>query len=244
MEKILDNIIYGKHNVLNTITSREVVKVFIQKDKRNHEIVEEAKNRNVPFVYVDKFKLDSMTDRNNHQGVACEISPINYLDIDGLISKVNNKKNPVIFIFDEITDVNNFGAILRTCDAFSIDGIIFSKRRNVQVNMGVAKASTGAYNYVDMARVTNIKQAIEKLKKNNFWVAHLDMDGEQEVSKVDFNMPICIVIGGENKGITDVMKKHCDFGISIPMTGHVNSLNIASAAAIIAFSATKGRNNE
>lgn len=235
MSENIDEIVYGKNNVMESIKMRDVTKIYLQKDARHSEMLDAIKTKNIPFVYVDKFFLDKMSSKGSHQGVCAVMSPSQYLELPELIKKNSNIENPMILMLDEVTDVNNLGAILRVSDAFSINGIIFNKRRNAQLNGSVAKISTGAINHVDVVRVTNLSQSLEKLKKQGYWVAYLDMDGQTKVQDFDFNLPLVVVIGGEDKGVTSNIKKHCDFGITIEMSGHVNSLNVATATAILSY---------
>lgn len=235
MSKNDEEIVYGKNNVIDCIKNREITKIYLSKDGKHTEVINELKIKNIPFVYTDKYVIDKMTNKGNHQGVCALISPSKYLELTDLIKNNEKKENPMIIMLDEVTDVNNLGAILRVCDAFSVNGVIFNKRRNAQLNGSVAKISTGAINHVDVCRVTNLVQTIEKLKKVGYWIAYLDMDGKTNIENVDFDLPLVVVIGGEDKGVTNNIKKHCDFGITIKMTGHVNSLNVATATAILSY---------
>lgn len=238
MQKSTEEIIYGKNNVLDSIDTREISKIFIQKDAKGKEIVNKLNKTNIPYVYVDKFYLDKMTSRGSHQGVAAIVSPAKYLELNELIEVNKKVENPMIILLDEVQDVNNLGAILRVVDGFGINGLIFNKRRNAQLNSSVAKISTGAINHVDIVRVTNISQTIEKLKKAGYWAAYLDMDGETKVQDFDYQLPLVVVVGGEDKGVTDNIKKHCDFGLTIDMYGSVNSLNVASATTVLCYQKT------
>ena len=230
-----NEIIYGKNTVIETIKTKEVSKIFINKESGDGEITQLIKKHNIPMVKVDKKYLDRITNRGSHQGIAALVSPVDYVELNELIQKNKKINNPMVIILDEVTDVNNLGAILRIIDAFGINGVIFNKRRNAQLNGSVAKISTGAINHVDICRVTNIKNTITTMKKNGYWVANLDMNGELTVERTDFNQPLVIVVGGEDKGITDNINKSCDFSITIPMSGHVNSLNVSSAVSILCY---------
>ncbi len=231
-----EEVVYGKNNVMDCIDTREITKIYINKENKNNAIIEKLKKKNIPYVFVDKFFLDKLTNKGSHQGVACVLSPVDYCTLPQLIDKNKEVENPMIILLDEVQDVNNLGAILRVVDAFNINGLIFNKRRNAQLNGSVAKISTGAINHVDTVRVTNLSQTITKLKKEGYWVAYLDMDGETKVQDFDYALPLVVVIGGEDKGVTDNIKKHCDFGITIDMYGTVNSLNVATATSILCFS--------
>ncbi len=235
-QKIDDNIYYGFHNVRATLQTTDVTKLYVQKGLKKDDIIGLARAKGVPVTFVDKYKLDKMTENGAHNGLVCVAAPVNYKQVSDIIKKGQTKKNPLVLIFDEVTDVNNLGAILRISDAFGISGVVIGKKRSAQLNASVAKSSTGAINYVDVARVTNIRHAINELKENGYFVAYLDMDGDTKVQDAKFDLPLAVVVGGEDKGITPSIKKYCDFGITIDMYGHVNSLNVSSATSILAHS--------
>ncbi len=232
MESNQEIIYFGRNNVTDSLKTKEVSKLFIQNDAKVQEIIKLAKSKNIPYVFTDKTALDKMTKNQAHQGVVAIISPAKYLELTELIAKNQDVENPFIIMLDELQDGNNLGAILRVMDAFGVNGVIFNKRRNVQLNGTVAKVSTGAINHVDITRVTNLSNAIKNLKKAGYWIAYLDMDGTINVHDYQFDVPLVLVIGGEDKGVTPNIKKHCDFGMTIPMVGTVNSLNVATATVI------------
>ncbi len=229
-----ENIYYGFHNVRTTLQEVDVTKLYVQKGITKDDIIGLARAKGVPVTFVDKYKLDKMTNNAAHQGLVCEAAPVEYKQVSDIVRRGSEKKNPLVLIFDEVTDVNNLGAILRISDAFGVSGVVIGKKRSAQLNASVAKSSTGAINFVDVARVTNIRHAINELKENGYFVAYLDMDGDQKVQDVKFDIPVAIVVGGEDKGITPSIKKYCDFGITIDMYGSVNSLNVSSATSILA----------
>lgn len=229
-----DEIVYGKNNVLNYIKTKKVNKIYVLKTLKNKEFLKQV-DKNTAIVQVDKLFLDRLTNKGVHQGIAISMSAIEYLDLNEILKKIEIEKNPLIMMLDEVHDPNNLGAIIRTIDCFNLDGIIINKRRSAQISSAVAKVSTGAVNFVDIIRVTNLINAIKKLKAKGFWIACLDMNGENEIQSFNFNLPLVVILGGENKGITDNIKKQCDFSIKIPITGHVNSLNVANAAAILSY---------
>ncbi len=232
--KVEENLFFGFHNVRVTLQEKEVTKLFVQKGMKKDDIIGLARAKGVPVTFVDKYKLDKMTNNAAHQGLVCEAAPVAYKTVSDIIARGSEKKNPMVLIFDEVTDVNNLGAILRISDGFGISGVVIGKKRSAQLNASVAKSSTGAINYVDVARVTNIRHAIKELKDAGYFTAYLDMDGEQKVQDVKFDIPLAVIVGGEDKGITPSIKKYCDFGITIDMYGSVNSLNVSSATSILA----------
>lgn len=234
-EEDLGEIVYGKNSVINSINSKTVTKIYLQKTGNYSEILPLIGSKNIPYVFVEKKFLDNKTNHQNHQGIVALTSSVKLLELDELISKNSQKTNPLIIMVDELQDPQNLGSVLRVVDAFDINGVVFNKRRNAQITSTVAKVSTGAINYVDLVRSNNLRQSIKKLKEHGYFCAYLDMDGEQEVNQVNYDMPLVIVVGGEDKGVTDSMKKECDFGIKIKMNGHVNSLNVSSAISILCY---------
>lgn len=232
--KAKDQIFYGRNTVTETLKTKEVSKLYLGKGGRYTDILEIAREKNVPFVFTEKYLLDKMTENQVHQGVVAVVAPVEYKNLKNVLAN-NTKKNPLILIYDEVTDANNFGAILRIADAFDVLAVVIGKKRSIQLNAGVAKTSTGAINHVNVVRETNIKHAIAELKKNGFWVACLTMDGQQKVQDFDFNQPLAVVIGGEDKGVSKSLEQHCDFSMNIEMFGTVNSLNVSSATSILCY---------
>ena len=230
-----EEIIVGYNAVVETLKAETVSKVYLTREKYNPEMKELLSKYNVPYVFVEKAYISKMSETSNHQNICAMVAPITYLKTDELIDKLKDVENPLIIMLDEVTDVNNLGAIIRIIESFKVDGLVFNKRRSAQVTSKVSKISSGAINYVNVSRVTNLVATLKDYKKAGYFIGHLDMDGEARVDKVNFDMPLVIVVGGEDKGITDNIKKHSDIGISIPMYGNVNSLNVASATSILCY---------
>ncbi len=233
MQKDVIELSFGRNNVEDCLKNKDVSKLYVQNDAKVQQIIDLANKKNIPYVFVEKKVMDKMTKSTNHQGVAAQISPVKYVELKELIQKNAAVENPMIILVDEVQDSNNLGAILRVMDAFGVNGLIFNKRRNVQLTGTVAKISTGAINHVDICRVTNLVSSIKQLKKEGYWAAFLDMDGTTKVQDFKYDMPLVLVIGGEDKGVTPNIKKQCDFGLTIDMVGHVNSLNVATATSIV-----------
>ncbi len=233
MQKETIELSFGRNNVEDCLKNKDVSKLYVQNDAKIQKIIDLANQKNIPYVFVDKKVMDKMTKSTNHQGVAAQISPVKYVELKELIQKNSEIDNPMIIMVDEVQDSNNLGAILRVMDAFGVNGLIFNKRRNIQLTGTVAKISTGAINHVDICRVTNLASSIKQLKKEGYWAAYLDMDGITKVENFKYDMPLVLVIGGEDKGVTPNIKKQCDFGLTIDMVGHVNSLNVATATSIV-----------
>lgn len=185
-----------------------------------------------------------MAETPRHQGIIAQVSPKNYVDPFILLEAIKAKgKQPFILILDNLQDGYNFGSILRISEAAGIDLIVIPERRSVTVDAHVAKASAGAIEFVPIARVTNLATFIDRIKEQNFWIYGTEVDGSENYQKVDYNGSIALVIGNEAKGMSENIKKRCDFLVAIPMHGQINSLNAAVATGIIVFQAVEQRNS-
>ena len=228
--------VYGKNVIKELINSKEKInKAFIYENFTDKEIIDSLNKKNINIEYLKKYEMDKKVD-GNHQGIIVSIDDYVYADIDELI--VND--NPLLVILDHIEDPHNFGAIIRTCEAAGVDGIIIPKNRSVAVNSTVMKVSTGALQNIKVSMVTNIKSTIEYLKEKGFWVVGTDMDGE-DYTKIDYTGKTVIIIGNEGSGLSRIVRESCDFIASIKMNGKVNSLNASVATGIIVFEAIKKR---
>ena len=228
--------VYGK-NVVNEILkdNTPVKKVFLSDNFSDKDILNKLRSLNINTKYCKPYELDKLVD-GNHQGIVLEVSDYQYFDIDDLL--VN--ENPLIVILDHLEDPHNFGAIIRTCEAAGVDGIIIPKNRSVDVNSTVMKTSTGALNHVKICQVTNLKNTMDYLKKKGFWIVGTDMDGTN-YTQIDYKGKMAIITGSEGFGMSRLVKDNCDFIASIPMYGEVNSLNASVATAIIIYEAIKQR---
>ena len=198
-------------------------------------ILEEAKKRFIKVVYTDK---KSEID----QGVTAYVVDYGYnKTIEDLLEKLYGKEESVVVVLDGIQDPRNFGAILRSCEAFGVDGIIIPDRNSVKVNETVIKTSTGAIEYVDIIEVTNISMALEKLKKYGFWVYGAEAEGAKEYFEEKYPAKTCLVLGSEGQGIRKKVKEYCDIMIKIPMFGKINSLNVSVAGGILLSEISKNR---
>ena len=224
--------IYGKNVAKAYLKNNKIKKVFLNKNFNDDSLLNELKKYKIS--YLEKHELDKMVD-GNHQGIILEVDDYNYSDI----SILDDKK--FVVMLDHIEDPHNFGAIIRTCEAAGVDGIIIPKDRACEVNSTVIKVSTGAIENIDIIEVVNLNRSIEYLKEKGYWIVGTDMIGT-DYKKIDYSGKICIVIGNEGKGMSDLVKKNCDFIASIPMNGKVNSLNASVATGIIVFEAMRGNN--
>jgi 23S rRNA (guanosine2251-2'-O)-methyltransferase len=240
--------IEGKNPVIEALkTGRPINKVMLARGGELHsgiaEILNLAKLRGIPVEFVDRRFIDRLATTPSHQGVIAYTSVKEYNSLDDLLTISQQKKEPPLYcILDGIEDPYNMGAIIRTAEASGTHGLITRSRRAVGLTATVAKASAGAVEYVPVARVPNISQAMLTLKRNGIWVIGIDQTGEIPYSKVDFKLPTAIVIGGEGKGLSDLVKKRCDSLASIPMRGRITSLNASVAAALVLYEAFRQRN--
>ena len=231
-------IVSGKNVVKETLNSNtKITKALICKDFSDKKLVYELQKRNICIEYVTKNEIDKIAKENN-QGIILYIPDYEYCKLDELL--VNDK--PFIVILDHIEDPHNFGAIIRTCEAAGVDGIIIPKDRSVSVNSTVMKTSVGALNNVKICMVTNINRTIDYLKENGIWVVGTDMDDSVSCFEADFNTPIALVIGSEGFGISKLVREKCDYVVNIPMKGKVNSLNASVAAGILIYKIFEKRN--
>ncbi|KAA8345865.1 23S rRNA (guanosine(2251)-2'-O)-methyltransferase RlmB [Leuconostoc mesenteroides] len=238
--------VYGHHASVESLKStQEINKVWLQtglQDKIRNEITQLAKKKKLVIQQAPKSKLDELTDGGNHQGVVLSVAAFEYASIDNLFEQADKKgEAPFFVILDGIEDPHNLGSILRTADAAGVHGIIIPKRRAVQLTATVAKTSTGAIEHVPVARVTNLVNIVEELKKRNVWVFGTDMAGD-DYRRWDANGAVALIIGNEGRGISPLLKKKVDGMVTIPMVGHVQSLNASVAASLLIYQGYNSRN--
>jgi 23S rRNA (guanosine2251-2'-O)-methyltransferase len=232
-----ENMVCGRNPVLELLKAdkRSVNKIMLSHTARGtaiSEIVNLAKKKRIAVHNVPPEKLDIFLQ--NSQGVAAEVSPTEYIEIEDLIKESKENEKPLLVILDGIEDPHNLGAIIRNCVVFGANGIIIPKWRAVGVNETVSKSSAGATEYISISRVANINQTIELLKENGFWVMGAEKGGEK-LNNFDFPFPLVIIIGSEGAGMHNLTKKLCDFIVSIPQTSKVSSLNASCAAAVFLY---------
>lgn len=223
--------IYGKNVLKEKLNSNEKInKVFLSEKFKDYEIIKLLKEKKVKVNYVPVSFLDRKVD-GLHQGVVMEVDEEKTYSLDEVISNID-KEYPLLVMLDHLEDPHNFGAIIRTCEALGVDGIIIPNDRSVSINSTVVKTSAGAISHMKIIRVANLTASINKLKGNGYWIIGTDMEGE-DYTKIDYKMPICLVIGNEGRGISKIVNDNCDYIAMIPMVGKVNSLNASVSCAII-----------
>lgn len=237
--------VYGRHSAVEVLQSeRHVNKVFLQdglSGKKMKELFQLAKEKNVHTQFVSKQKLDQLSDGGNHQGVVVAASPIAYHTLERLLATARqHTEDPFFILLDGLEDPHNLGSIIRTADATGVDGIIIPKHRAVGLTSTVSKASTGAIEYVPVARVTNLTQTIQTLKEEGFWIYGTDMTGT-DYREWNVTGAIGLVIGSEGEGLSRLVKDNVDATLTIPMTGHVQSLNASVASSILMYEVYRKR---
>ncbi len=239
------NVIYGINPVEEALKARgrgfEYVAVARERhDGRVQRVLEACRVIGVPVRQVPRDQLTRLAQTAAHQGVVAVASEKRYADVDDLLARKRGA-HTLLVVLDGIEDPHNLGAIIRTADAAAADGIIIPERRAVGVTATAAKASAGASEHLPMARVTNLARTLEELKARNVWIVGLDERGKQDYTALDYNMDCALVLGAEGKGMHDLVRKRCDFLVSIPMLGRVPSLNVSVAAGVVLYEIVRQR---
>ncbi len=240
-----EGIIYGRNAVIELIKSdRDIEKIFIKSGTAEGSlslIISLAKSKSIPLSSVAKEKLDNLAKGGAHQGVVAMASGTCYYEVEDILEYAKSKNEPpFILICDKIEDPHNLGAVIRCAEGAGVHGIIISKRHSCPISGAVVKASAGALAHLKIAKVANIVSEIESLKKKGLWIYGAEADGAS-VYESDISGPAAIVIGSEGNGISHLVREKCDFIISIPMHGKVNSFNVSCAAAVILCEAARKR---
>lgn len=237
--------VIGRNPVREALKSgRDMDKILVKKGEIEGSlvpIIKLAKSQGIPVIETEKQKLDQLAEGGNHQGVIAYVATHTYCEVKDILNTAREKgKDPFIIILDKITDPHNLGSIIRTANCVGADGIIIPKRNSVGLNSVVAKTSAGAIEYTPVAKVTNISQTIESLKKEGIWVAGAEAGGDT-MYKTNLKGPLALVIGSEGEGISRLVKESCDFLVEIPMYGNINSLNASVAAAVLMYEISRQR---
>lgn len=246
---VREDLIEGRNAVIEALKSDKTIEqILVAKGDSEgsiNVIYALAKEKSIVLKEVERKKLDQMSETGSHQGVIAITTPYKYFEIEDILKYAAEKgEAPFIIILDEIEDPHNFGSIVRTAEVCGAHGIIIPKRRNVGVTPTVYKSSAGAVEHMKIAKVSNINNAIEKLKENNIWIYGADMDGQNYCFDTNFSGAVAIVVGSEGKGISKLTKEKCDGLVKIPMKGKVTSLNASVAAGIIIYEVIKQKIQE
>ncbi len=215
---------------------RDIEKIYVQRGEREGSLkvlVAMARERKIPVSELEKARLDAMSKGVNHQGIIAVASEHNYSSVDEILAYAEEKgEKPFLILLDGVEDPHNLGAIIRSAECCGAHGVIIPKRRAVGLTPVVSKASAGAVEHMRVAKVTNLSQTIDELKERGFWVYGADMGGKEYYS-TDFSGSVCLVLGSEGFGISRLVREKCDFIVSIPLYGNVNSMNVSCAGAVL-----------
>ncbi len=237
--------IYGIHAVTEALKARGRAFEWVGVAKERHDlrlqrVVDECRRNGIAVRFLTRDELDRMAGNNAHQGVVAVTSARAYCDLDSVITSKRGEKS-LVLLLDGVEDPHNLGAILRTADAAGVDGVLIPERRSAGVTPVVTKVSAGASEHLPIAKVTNVARTVEELKSRNIWTVGLDERGSQPYDSLNYNMDCCVVVGAEGKGLHDLVRKKCDFVVSIPMLGKVPSLNVSVAAAVVLYEVVRQR---
>lgn len=241
-----EDFVAGRNSVMEVLKSgRSVNKILVAKGERHgtvREIIGLARSKGLVIQEVEMNKLDQVAVGVRHQGVVALVPPVAYVELDDILHKAAAQGEvPCLVVLDELEDPHNLGAILRTADAAGVHGVLIPKRRSCPLSGTVAKTSAGAVEYVPVARIGNVVQTLESLKKQGFWIVGADMDGGKAYYQADLTGPLVVVIGSEGKGLGRLVKEACDFLVCIPMKGRINSLNASVACSLLLYEVLKQR---
>jgi 23S rRNA (guanosine2251-2'-O)-methyltransferase len=240
-------VIYGVHPVSEALKSggRTFDYVGIARerhDQRVQRIIDDCRASGVQVRFLKREELDRIANTNTHQGIIAVTSSKQYADVDTLLEQRHGEHNFLV-VLDSVEDPHNLGALIRTADGAGADGVIIPERRAAGLTGTAVKASAGASEHLPIARVTNISRTLDELKERNVWTVGLDERGTKMYDEIDYKMDCAIVLGAEGSGLHEQVRKKCDFLISIPMQGHVPSLNVSVAAAVVMYEVLRQRRN-
>jgi len=228
-------LVYGRNSCEEVLKRKEQIKtIYLETNFHDKSILSLIENLRIRPILCPKKELDELAN-GNHQGIIVDIRDFQYCDLDDIITD-----DGIVVILDHLEDPHNFGAILRTCEACGVSGVIIPKDRSVRVNSTVMKTSSGAAFLMKVCMVTNLNQAISYLKDKGYWIVASDMDGE-DYTQVDYHGNICFIVGNEGNGISSLVRKSSDFVVSIPMKGKINSLNASVAFGVVLYEMVRQR---
>ncbi|MEW6189132.1 MAG: 23S rRNA (guanosine(2251)-2'-O)-methyltransferase RlmB [Actinomycetota bacterium] len=242
----MSEVVEGRNPVLETLRGKRIVeKILLAENLKDSKVLtqikEIARRRGIPLISVSRRELDSIASLGAHQGVVAFIEPFSYTPFDVFLSTLDQTPEPIVLLLDGVEDPQNFGSLLRSVDAAGVSGVIISKRRCVGVTPAVCKASAGAVEHVPIIQVSNLPYAIDKLKREGFWIVGGVAEAEKRYFETDLAGKVGLVLGSEGRGISRLVLEKCDFLVSIPMHGKISSLNVAIAGALLMYEARRQR---
>ena len=238
-------VLYGIHAVSEALKSgaRSFDYVGISRERHDHRmqrLIDDCRASGVQVRFLPREQLDRAANTNTHQGVIAVTGSKQYADVDTLLGRRRGERSFLV-VLDGVEDPHNFGALLRTADGAGVDGVIIPERRAAGLTGVAVKASAGASEHLPIARVTNISRTLDELKERHVWTVGLDERGTQSYDELDYDMHCAIVLGAEGKGLHDLVRKRCDFLVSIPMLGRLPSLNVSVAGAVVMYEVARQR---
>lgn len=245
-ERNFEDQVEGRNAVLELLESgKDINKIYVTRGEKHgsiNKIIAIANEKRIIIVEKDKKQMEQMAQNENYQGVIAIVPPFEYCEIEDILETAKERnEEPFVLILDGIEDPHNLGSIIRTAETAGVHGVIIPKHRAAAVNSTVNKVSAGAVQHMKIARVTNISDSMQELKDKGLWICGTDISTNKYYYEQDFKGPIGIVIGNEGKGMSDKVKKNCDFLVKIPMKGKVTSLNASVSAGIVVYEAMKQR---
>ena len=244
-----EDVIAGRNAVAEALKSgRPVNRILVAEGDKGgsvREIYRMAKEKGAVIDKVPRERIDAVAPGFRHQGVIAYVSPTDYTPMEEIVARAKKKTDsPLLVLLDELEDPRNLGAVIRTADAAGADGVIIPKRRSAPLSATVAKTSAGALEYVPVARIGNVVRAIDELKREGFWIVGADMAGTLDYFDADLTGAVVLVLGGEGRGLSRLVRENCDVLVRIPMSGKINSLNVSVAGALLMYEALRKRRGE
>lgn len=228
--------VYGKNVVRQLLNEqKKIYEIVMMEGFKDAEIEKLLKQGRYTVKRMNRKNMDKFLNTGNHQGIAASIDEYKTYTIDEIINAIPEGKLPLLVMLDGLEDPHNLGAILRTSDCIGVDGVIIGKHRSVSLTPTVAKVSTGAIDTIKVATVTNLSQTLNDLKQRGYWIVGADLERSVDYRKGQYDVPICLVIGSEGFGISKLVKKQCDYCVSVPMVGTITSLNASVATAVLLY---------
>ncbi len=243
--ELRDELIIGRNPVMEALKAgRNIDTIYVSRGEKQGsigKIIATARDAGILIKETDPKKLGFMCGNANHQGVIAKVAAHGYATVDDIFARAEEKgENPFIIIADEISDPHNLGAIIRSAECAGAHGVIVPKRRSATLNYTVDKTAAGALEYIPVARVSNLAAVMEELKERGVWIYGTDMEGETWC-QTDLKGPLALVVGSEGKGMGRLVREHCDFILSLPLSGHISSLNASVAAGIVMYEVSRQR---
>lgn len=239
------DVLYGIHAVEEALLARSRSLDHLEVARERHDqrlqaVIDLARKEGVSLRFVPREQLDHLARTKSHQGVVAVVAGKNYSELDEILATKKGEHSFVV-VLDSVEDPHNLGALIRTADGAGADGVVIPERRAAAVNPTVAKASAGASEHVNIARVVNLARALEQMKERNLWIVGLDERGDRSYDELEYRMDCAIVLGAEGHGLHDLVRKKCDYLVSIPMAGKVTSLNVSVAGAVVMYEVARQR---